>query len=568
MYGAERDYWDLELGGGIGTTELIRRLYPHRRREIKLYNPIKNTMPDWMPGSGEKSPDFRHGDPYTKVAEGEMRLPGVGYAALNPELRDVDPADYPLIHRFQILGDIAPYSSQYKQELKAVKAAREEEDWTEEQERMYQETIDQIKQKREGKKFAPYRYKKRAYTPIEEVLARANEEQKTAGDQPGWFERTMGRYWEEITHGAESPLEFLTPMSPGAKLIHQRTAVEDYERMQVYGTESAFWGHPVRDFLRPFVSSTGHALGWDGIPEVVQEKRELEEYFDILKYVKNTKLKREAQAEGDEELAKRYERQRRQTLFGLNPFTRSQSDIYRALPKRERDYFEEFTKADMEERKRILEMIPENEKALMLARWQMKDASDMEEAIERGLLDEQEVAEARESIDQLYENTESQGLPKSQELWAEYLGTRIQGESYPDWYRRVKLLAKKLEGRALPGADWVGWHPSVDLEDIKLKIVENEGRNMYDYELWGDRQKKAARMPYLDQAAETIQETEMTPGEVHAQMLNILEAYGVKDPQVQVIPGGGLDSGHDIHLDVEADRTADAMDILTKDRLV
>ena len=41
----------------------------------KYYNPIKNDMPSWMPGSNYFI-DFQHGDPYSKVPEGEMRLPG------------------------------------------------------------------------------------------------------------------------------------------------------------------------------------------------------------------------------------------------------------------------------------------------------------------------------------------------------------------------------------------------------------------------------------------------------------------------------------------------------------
>ena len=84
MYGAEREWWDLELGGMLGTSELMRRLYPHRRRQVPLYNPLRNTMPDWLPGAGERSENFLVGDPYVKVAEGESRLPGAGYAALHP----------------------------------------------------------------------------------------------------------------------------------------------------------------------------------------------------------------------------------------------------------------------------------------------------------------------------------------------------------------------------------------------------------------------------------------------------------------------------------------------------
>ena len=70
-------------------------------------------------------------------------------------------------------------------------------------------------------------------------------------------------------------------MSPASKLIHMRTAVEDYER-SVWSTDNAFWGHPIRDFILPTITATAHALGWNNIPDHVQERRDLEEYFDIL----------------------------------------------------------------------------------------------------------------------------------------------------------------------------------------------------------------------------------------------------------------------------------------------
>jgi hypothetical protein len=47
------------------------------------------------------------------VPEGYARLPGAGYEALHPELKDVNPEDYPDIHKMAILADVAPYSREY-----------------------------------------------------------------------------------------------------------------------------------------------------------------------------------------------------------------------------------------------------------------------------------------------------------------------------------------------------------------------------------------------------------------------------------------------------------------------
>jgi hypothetical protein len=69
-------------------------------------------MPSWLPGDDYMT-NFRVGDPYIKVDEGYARLPGTGYEAVHPELKGLDPEDYPDINKLTILGDVAPYSRQF-----------------------------------------------------------------------------------------------------------------------------------------------------------------------------------------------------------------------------------------------------------------------------------------------------------------------------------------------------------------------------------------------------------------------------------------------------------------------
>lgn len=78
-----REFWDAEMGGLSGDlSEIFRRLVQDKRNDVNYYNPIRNIMPDWLPGAGSFT-DFQHGDPYTKVAQGEERLPGQGYERLH-----------------------------------------------------------------------------------------------------------------------------------------------------------------------------------------------------------------------------------------------------------------------------------------------------------------------------------------------------------------------------------------------------------------------------------------------------------------------------------------------------
>lgn len=77
-----RHFWDMNIGNlGGDANEIFRRFLPRNTDLGKGYNPINNTMPSWMPGE-DYFLDLQHGDPYTKIKNGEMRLPGSSYEAL------------------------------------------------------------------------------------------------------------------------------------------------------------------------------------------------------------------------------------------------------------------------------------------------------------------------------------------------------------------------------------------------------------------------------------------------------------------------------------------------------
>jgi hypothetical protein len=75
-------------------------------------NEIPNTAASWLPGDDYYT-DFHKGDPFIKVDQGFARLPGAGYEAIHPELKGVDPEDYPDMHKLAILADVAPYSREF-----------------------------------------------------------------------------------------------------------------------------------------------------------------------------------------------------------------------------------------------------------------------------------------------------------------------------------------------------------------------------------------------------------------------------------------------------------------------
>jgi hypothetical protein len=112
MTSYQRAFWDMELGGLGGAISEIGRRYNPRDPNKNYWNPIRNTMPEWMPGV-DYFIDFQHGDPYTKVANGEMRLPGKAYEKLY-KLHPDALGQYGAFDRYRILADVAPYSENFK----------------------------------------------------------------------------------------------------------------------------------------------------------------------------------------------------------------------------------------------------------------------------------------------------------------------------------------------------------------------------------------------------------------------------------------------------------------------
>lgn len=108
MTSFSRRFWDAQAGGiGGEFMEIARRFFaPEDKSRIK-YNPLRNSMEDWLPSR------FLTGDPYAELPKGEMRLPGKGYESLNDLHPDMF-GEYGAFDRMKILGDVAPTSEEYK----------------------------------------------------------------------------------------------------------------------------------------------------------------------------------------------------------------------------------------------------------------------------------------------------------------------------------------------------------------------------------------------------------------------------------------------------------------------
>jgi len=151
-------FWDMELGGLGGDISEIARRYLARDPNKNYYNPIRNNMPEFMPGA-EYFTDFKHGDPYSKISAGLMRLPGEAYEKLYSVKKD-EYGNYSALDRLRILGDVAPYSDQYRMAKKQVSLLNSNGLLSEEDNEEYKTIREQVKQKKEKKHFYDRKFNK------------------------------------------------------------------------------------------------------------------------------------------------------------------------------------------------------------------------------------------------------------------------------------------------------------------------------------------------------------------------------------------------------------------------
>jgi hypothetical protein len=448
-YGTTRAFWDQNLGGlgdipiggseGIGNiefSEIVRRFIPKERTGVDYINPIKNTMGQqypFLPGS-EYYLNFQTGDPFTKVQEGELRLPGRGYERFN-KLHPDQTGRYGLIDQLNILGDVAPYSQQYKR----INSQLNKQSLSPEERIKVQEIRQQVEDTTTRKDFQEYEYKGK--TPAD------------VGMHPIGY--GINRVGEMIAHSDNFVL---------SKAFGKRSALEDWERSNVYGTTFPQWQNPIESYITPMLQEStqknpiiaSSALAVTGsffgrtpraklfgslvgatagagasiagnisefvtgeryIPSKRKEELALEEYSDILTYTKNTRLANMAEQAGDSGAATQFRAAAKRTMYGADVYSGNVSNLAFALPKRKREHFEAFVNAPVEDREKILSTAGRLERRFYEAAWGMNV------------------------------------------------------EKLPD-------LNEYFTRHELPDENWEGWHPNTSMDQVKIKTGQHMGLDM------------------------------------------------------------------------------------------
>lgn len=656
MESTSRRYYEKEFGAGVGPnpdlsntlgyTEPLRRFIQPEAKRITV-NEIPNTMPSWLPGE-DYFLNFRTGDPYTKISEGYARLPGSGYEALHPEVTGLNPEEYPDLTKMSILGDVAPYSTEYRS-LEARVGANSHEDTAERIE--YEKIRYRVKQMKDSVVRTDDRVFSREVTKAKGTISGISAAGVELSEYPGrvfkmggigysaadlsaivlgehndWskdqvasevsnrqlalvdffnhnlspgtsvnitvpsgslesqqdisaifdtsginvnkslilaglgqyrkdlagpesqalfgrFGRTVGELAENISFtGDESrfnPLRYI-PSPYHTKLWQERTTLSQYKQQEVEGARMRRWQHPLSDFLMPYARGVyRRVVGDPGIPGMAQKKWDLNTMSDMLEYVRDLQV-----AATDPSQHGRYTSQASRTAIGANLFA-NPTFVASTLSGRDPTYFQRFLReSDPDERRKILSSTPKEMARALSAQWISRRAN---------------IAQAEgQSVPEIGEG----GRLFTEEGLQEYskADTKL---NYGD-YQRSQEVAQFFAANnlALPeDAESPLYNPAIDYEDVKLKIIQQEGYDAHDFGLFDDRASLLWRKPYIDGAIRELTAGNSRSVEQMRQSVEqmILAAHD-KNPKVMLAAGPASKNRNNVRVDIDIDQEKQLLD--------
>jgi hypothetical protein len=184
-------------------------------------------------------------------------------------------------------------------------------------------------------------------------------------------------------------------------------------------------------------------------------------------------------------MALKYYSDAKRTMYGSEPGDPMQ-DIIRALPRKLRNYYEGFVQATDEERKRIREIVPDYFLRVLQPAWG------------------------------------EEPLPK---------------DTLEDLFTRYYL----------PGPEWAGWRPDVNLNDVRVKFVEKSGQSRSEFNIWPEDILQAEQ---LNVPVPKGLSTDDSVEEVRRKLKRLLGQAEVRNLEIDVRPQR---FGFDIDIETEED---------------
>lgn len=483
-----RQIKDMNLGGLLGGTEALRRAVPQSGDTLyQRENPMQNDQPYWLPSKADDFyTDFRTGNPFSKIEEGEIRLPGAGYESRFKELKGIDPKDYPDIHKFKILSDVAMGSTQYYQMKDKMEQRYKDGTLTDYETNIYKQIKEQTQERSIFKQFDPY---------------------KTPEDLKGYGEldRLKSGFWQAVTHNSENPLESLTFFRPAGKFIHKRTATEDYASSQLLGNDMAMWTKPYAHMIKPTLNKLTSITNEKFMPEETRERRNIDEYFEALDYIKNRRLYKQNMNEGNAEEAGIYKNKYLSNPYGAVTLNldndKEMTKTYIAFNNRDRQYYSAFSsERNPEEREKMINMLPSIQSEILSKIWRRRDT------IENAQNNNKDIGE---SIGDVIMDERQSNIDNNKSAYSDYQKSPEAKNSSFEEYLSDQKAEKIVQARTgMPSEDFVGWDPRIDINDIKLKTLMIGKEDVREFGFWQSDEDRINRMFVLENNSKQIDNIE------------------------------------------------------------
>ena len=441
------------------------------------------------------------------MENGEYLLPGSkGFETLNPELKGVDPNNYPLVYQYKILQNVARGSSEHI----AVK-------------KYLAEHLDELSEKEKDVFFEAYGQ------DTERDVQKRFTDYKTGSEKSnmGVIGLTQNAIWESFSH-LESPLEPLTPFRPMAKFVHQRTAVEDYIKTQLMGSDVGIWTNPYSHFLKPTLNRLADSGSIDQFkPKEAIEKENVDTYFDKLSLVKAIKTN------------DTYDIERNVTALsylGIND-PGSMKRFKSALPEGQSAYVEAFSQEkDKKKRNQILSLVPKDIGRAYQSIWSNIDiydqailkGKDPNKALEEEYLKDSKKLKSAFSIDITRQDRETIHNQASTLANDE---DKKRFEQYQE-AKLIRLKAAQKEATeyvenqtgSLPSDNWIGWDPRLTIDDIKLKTLTIGREDIHRFGYWQKDLERSERLIGLKEG-EIVNELENIKAEKRS---NVAREFAIR----------------------------------------
>jgi hypothetical protein len=361
-------------------------------------------------------------------------------------------------------------------------------------------------------------------------------------DMHGAVARALGTYAESVSFEGDNsrfnPLRYL-PGQVQTKLWQERTAYSQYLQQEAIGTRMRRWERPIHDFVAPYLRGiVERATDVSVVPGEVKARRDLDTLTDMLAYLRDLN-----DAAQHPEQRGRYTSQAKRTAIGSNLFG-SPGYIASTLPNREARYFKKFVEeTDPDVREKILKIVPDETRRALAAQW----ANSQRKIAEAEGQDPDEIG----SEGRLF-------TPEDVDTWKK-AKTKL---GFGDYLRSVEV-AKFFSrtGFALPDeADSEALDDAIDYQDVKLKIVQQEGYDAHDFNLFDDRASLLWRKPYIEGAVQELtsgdnRSTEQLRMAVEQMMI----AAGNTNPDVRTTASAAPRSKASVRVDAQIDNEEDVL---------